>query len=113
MDLLVVSVEGRIVHEPLQAAIIVSGIRAIIVESDIDSLRRRRRPTRTIGEQWHRHIQRVLRRTLSGRILTRPFPTQHDRSVPTCHNGRLTLPQMESSYGVTAEDGAAVRFACS
>lgn len=60
IDLLVVGVKGGIVHEPLQAAIGVSGICAVVVKSYVDGLSRRRWSTGTIGVQGYGLLERIL-----------------------------------------------------
>ena len=60
MSLLVVGVEGRVVHEPLQAAILVSSVGAVVSEIDVEIYRKVR-----VGHSWERvqwlgHVERVL-----------------------------------------------------
>lgn len=73
MSLLVVGVESRVVHEPLQAAIRVISVGAVVSEIDLEIYRIVR-----VGHcweivQWHRHVERVLRNSFCVSLLSRMF----------------------------------------
>lgn len=73
MSLLVVGVEGRVVHEPLQAAIRVSSIGAVVSEIDVEIYRKVR-----VGHSWERvqwlgHVERVLGNSFCVSLLSRIF----------------------------------------
>lgn len=60
IDLLVVGVKGGIVHEPLQAAISVGGIGAVVAKFDVNDLSRRWWFTGAIRVQGYRLVERIL-----------------------------------------------------
>ena len=60
MSLLVVSVEGRVVHEPLQAAIRVISVGAVVSELYVEIYRNVRVGHSCERVQWYRHGEIVL-----------------------------------------------------
>ena len=59
-DLIVVCVKCGVVHEPLHAAIVVSGVGAVVAKLDVDGLSRRRWVTGAISLQGYRLVKRIL-----------------------------------------------------
>ena len=71
MSLLVVGVEGGVVHEPLQAAIRVSRVGAVVSEIDMEIYRNVRCFHSWERVQWLGHGERVLRNSLCVSLLSR------------------------------------------
>ena len=74
MSLLVVGVEGRVVHEPLQAAISVISVGAVESEIDVEIYR----INVLVGHsckrvQWRGHVERVLGISFCVSLLSRIF----------------------------------------
>ena len=73
MSLLVVGVEGRIVHEPLQAAIRVISVGAVVSEFDVEIYRKIRVGHSCERVQWRGHVERVLGNYFCVSLLSRIF----------------------------------------
>ncbi len=67
-DLLVVCVKCGVVHKPLHAAIVVSGVGAVVAKLDVDGLSRRRWFTRAIRVQGYRLVKRILSSRLEKKL---------------------------------------------
>ena len=60
MNLLEVGVEGGVVHEPLQAAIIVFRVGTVVTKGDVDGLNLSRWSSGPIMVQGYGHLERIL-----------------------------------------------------
>lgn len=73
MSLLVVGVEGGVVHEPLQAAIRVSSVCAIVSKIDVEIYRMVRVGHSWERVQWRGHVERVLGNSFCVSLQSRIF----------------------------------------
>ena len=73
MSLLVVGVEGRVVHEPLQASILVMSVGAIVSEIDVEIYRKVRVGHSCERVQWRGHVERILGISFCVSLLSRIF----------------------------------------
>ena len=71
MSLLVICVEGRVVHEPLQAAVLVSSVGAVVPELDVEIYRKVRGGYSCERVQWLGQVERVLGIPFSVSLLLR------------------------------------------